>query len=283
LTELPIAASELERRTVARVSSRLIPFLMSCYFVAYLDRVNVGFAALTMNQDLHLSASAFGFGAGIFFIAYFFLEVPSNLLLERVGARRWIARIMFTWGLVSGATALVRGETSFYAVRVLLGIAEKSERDVTSLFQIFVAKMLHAGVGGTAVGAGGESLADHLFRRVAEAGLGEAHALGKLAKKPDVGARFPERLNGLAGKLGVVVTVGALNVGVFEEGGCWKDEIGIVRAIREEKVVDNREKIGAREAAANRILVGSNSAGIGVVYEEGVDAGAVFRPGAKFG
>lgn len=118
------ADSDLERRTLARVSARLIPFLVLCYFVAYLDRVNVGFAALTMNADLHLSASAFGFGAGVFFIAYFFLEVPSNLLLERVGARRWIARIMFTWGLVSGATAFVRGETSFYAVRVLLGIAE---------------------------------------------------------------------------------------------------------------------------------------------------------------
>jgi ACS family tartrate transporter-like MFS transporter len=119
-----MADADLEARTIAKVSARLIPFLILCYFVAYLDRVNVGFAALTMNQDLHLSASAFGFGAGIFFLAYFFLEVPSNLLLERVGARRWIARIMFTWGIVSGATAFVRGETSFYTVRVLLGIAE---------------------------------------------------------------------------------------------------------------------------------------------------------------
>jgi D-galactonate transporter len=114
----------LERRTIARVSARLVPFLVLCYFVAYLDRVNVGFAALTMNQDLGLSATAYGFGAGIFFVAYFFFEVPSNLFLERVGARRWIARIMFTWGIVSGATAFVRGETSFYVVRVLLGIAE---------------------------------------------------------------------------------------------------------------------------------------------------------------
>jgi D-galactonate transporter len=119
-----MAPSDLEKRTIARISARLVPFLITCYFVAYLDRVNVGFAALTMNQDLHLSASAFGFGAGIFFVAYFFLEVPSNLFLERVGARRWIARIMFTWGLVSGATAFVRGEASFYVVRVLLGIAE---------------------------------------------------------------------------------------------------------------------------------------------------------------
>jgi MFS transporter, ACS family, tartrate transporter len=118
------AASELESRTIARVSARLVPFLIGCYFVAYLDRVNVGFAALTMNRDLQLSASAFGFGAGIFFVAYFFFEVPSNLLLDRVGARLWIARIMFTWGIVSGATAFVRGETSFYAVRILLGVAE---------------------------------------------------------------------------------------------------------------------------------------------------------------
>ena len=114
----------LERCTIAKVSTRLIPFLILCFFVAYLDRVNVGFAALTMNKDLGLSASAFGFGAGIFFLAYFLFEVPSNLLLERVGARRWIARIMFSWGVISGATAFVGGETSFYVVRVLLGIAE---------------------------------------------------------------------------------------------------------------------------------------------------------------
>jgi len=114
----------LEQRTIAKVSARLIPFLILCYFVAYLDRVNVGFAALTMNKDLGLSASAFGFGAGIFFLAYFLFEVPSNLFLERVGARKWIARIMFTWGVISGATAFIGGEASFYLVRVLLGIAE---------------------------------------------------------------------------------------------------------------------------------------------------------------
>jgi len=111
----------LEQRTIAKVSARLIPFLILCFFVAYLDRVNVGFAALTMNADLGLSASAFGFGAGIFFLAYFLFEVPSNLFLERVGARKWIARIMFTWGLCSAATAFIRGETGFYVVRVLLG------------------------------------------------------------------------------------------------------------------------------------------------------------------
>jgi ACS family tartrate transporter-like MFS transporter len=115
---------DLEHRTIAKVSARLVPFLITCYFVAYLDRVNVGFAALTMNKDLNLSAAAYGFAAGIFFLAYFLFEVPSNLFLERVGARKWIARIMFTWGVVSGATAFVRGETSFFIVRVLLGIAE---------------------------------------------------------------------------------------------------------------------------------------------------------------
>src|SRR5947208_16759467 len=115
---------EIETRTIAKVKRRLVPFLVTCYFVAYLDRVNVGFAALTMNKDLGLSASAFGFGAGIFFLAYFLFEVPSNLFLERVGARKWIARIMCTWGSVSGSMAFIRGEGSFYVLRVLLGIAE---------------------------------------------------------------------------------------------------------------------------------------------------------------
>ena len=114
----------LETRTIARVTTRLVPFLIVCYFVAYLDRVNVGFAALTMNADLNISATAYGFGAGIFFLSYFIFEVPSNLFLERFGARKWIARIMLSWGVLSGATAFVQGETSFYVVRFLLGIAE---------------------------------------------------------------------------------------------------------------------------------------------------------------
>lgn len=115
---------ELETRTIARVTVRLVPFLIVCYFVAYLDRVNVGFAALTMNKDLGISATAYGFGAGIFFLSYFLAEVPSNLLLERFGARKWIARIMLSWGLLSGATAFVTGEYTFYLVRFLLGLAE---------------------------------------------------------------------------------------------------------------------------------------------------------------
>jgi MFS transporter, ACS family, tartrate transporter len=114
----------IEKRTIAKVSRRLIPFLMLCYFIAYLDRVNVGFAALTMNRDLGISATAYGFGAGIFFFSYFLFEVPSNLALERFGARKWIARIMMSWGILSGCTAFVTGEYTFYLVRVLLGIAE---------------------------------------------------------------------------------------------------------------------------------------------------------------
>ena len=123
----------LETSTLAKVTKRLVPFLIICYFVAYLDRVNVGFAALTMNQDLGLSQTAFGFGAGIFFIAYFIFEVPSNLLLERFGARKWIARIMLSWGILSGLMAFIPdiarvtglgNENSFYLIRVLLGAAE---------------------------------------------------------------------------------------------------------------------------------------------------------------
>ncbi|CAL8478228.1 MFS transporter [Caballeronia novacaledonica] len=124
---------DLEARTMKRVMVRLVPFLILCYFIAYLDRVNVGFAALQMNKALGFTASMFGFGAGIFFIAYFFFEVPSNLLLERFGARRWIARIMFTWGILAAAMAYIphiaqatglSNAYVFYGLRILLGIAE---------------------------------------------------------------------------------------------------------------------------------------------------------------
>lgn len=116
--------SELEKRALKRISGRIVPFIMILYFVAYIDRVNIGFAALTMNKDLGFSSSVFGFGAGIFFVGYFIFEVPSNLVLEKVGARLWIARVMITWGLISGAMAFVQGETSFYVLRFLLGAAE---------------------------------------------------------------------------------------------------------------------------------------------------------------
>ncbi len=119
-----MSAEAVERQTVAKVSRRLLPILILGYFAAYLDRVNVSFAALQMNGDLGFSSSVFGFGVGVFFIGYFVFEVPSNLALERFGARKWLARIMVSWGLLSAAMVLVRGETSFYIVRVLLGVAE---------------------------------------------------------------------------------------------------------------------------------------------------------------
>jgi MFS family permease len=111
-------------RIFARVSRRLLPFLFLCYVVAYLDRVNVGFAKLQMLSALHMSETAYGVGAGIFFIGYFLFEVPSNLILHRVGARVWISRIMITWGLLSCATMFVRTEPQFYALRFALGLAE---------------------------------------------------------------------------------------------------------------------------------------------------------------
>jgi MFS family permease len=109
---------------VRTATKRLIPLLALAYLLNYIDRVNVGFASLTMNADLGLSAAAYGLGAGLFFIGYFFFEVPSNVILHRVGARIWIARIMVTWGVVASSTAFIQGEIGFYVVRVLLGIAE---------------------------------------------------------------------------------------------------------------------------------------------------------------
>jgi ACS family tartrate transporter-like MFS transporter len=116
--------SELETSTIRAISMRLIPFLVMAYFFAYLDRVNLGFAALTMNAELKFSPTVFGWGAGIFFIGYFIFEVPSNLALEKFGASRWIARIMVTWGIISALMAIVSGEWSFYILRFLLGVAE---------------------------------------------------------------------------------------------------------------------------------------------------------------
>lgn len=111
---------------VRTATKRLIPLLALAYLLNYIDRVNVGFASLTMNADLGLSAAAYGLGAGLFFVGYFFFEVPSNVILHRVGARIWIARIMVTWGVVASSTAFIQGEIGFYVVRVLLGIAEAS-------------------------------------------------------------------------------------------------------------------------------------------------------------
>jgi MFS transporter, ACS family, tartrate transporter len=116
--------SELERRTVRKISWRIVPFIMLLYFIAFIDRVNIGFAALTMNKDLGFSSSVFGLGAGIFFLGYFLFEVPSNLILNKVGARLWIARVMITWGIISAIFAFIKGETSFLILRFLLGVAE---------------------------------------------------------------------------------------------------------------------------------------------------------------
>jgi MFS transporter, ACS family, tartrate transporter len=113
-----------ERAIFAKAAWRLIPFMGLLYVVNFLDRVNVGFAALTMNGDLGLSAKAYGFGAGLFFFGYFLCEVPSNAIMMKVGARRWVFRIMLSWGLISMALALARTPSEFYVLRFLLGMAE---------------------------------------------------------------------------------------------------------------------------------------------------------------
>ena len=120
----PQIASKIASKVASKIAWRLVPLLMLCYFVAFLDRVNVSFAALTMNADLGFDSAVFGLGAGIFFLGYFVFEVPSNLALARFGARTWITRIMVSWGLVSAAMALVWNDTSFYVGRFLLGAAE---------------------------------------------------------------------------------------------------------------------------------------------------------------
>src|SRR6188768_1820498 len=118
------AKSDIETSTIRTISVRLIPFLVLAYFFSYLDRVNLGFVALTMNAELKFTPLIFSWGAGIFFIGYFIFEVPSNLALEKFGASRWIARIMVTWGIISALMALTSGVTSFYVLRFLLGVAE---------------------------------------------------------------------------------------------------------------------------------------------------------------
>ncbi|UDM49071.1 MFS transporter [Cupriavidus sp. MP-37] len=118
------ADSQIEKRAYSKVFWRIMPFLMLCYVVAYLDRVNVGFAKLQMGQDLAFSETVFGLGAGLFFIGYFLFELPSNLLMHKIGARIWIARIMITWGIISALFMFVQTPTQFYVMRFLLGLAE---------------------------------------------------------------------------------------------------------------------------------------------------------------
>ena len=117
-------SASFESKTYAKVARRLIPFLMLCYLGAYLDRVNVGFAKLQMLNDLRFSETIYGLGAGIFFLGYFLFEVPSNLMLHKVGARNWLARIMLTWAVISACFVFVKSPATFYVLRFLLGVAE---------------------------------------------------------------------------------------------------------------------------------------------------------------
>ena len=121
---VPAAMSEIETRVVRRLQRRILPFVMVLYFVSFLDRVNVGFAAFSMNKAIGLTSSAFGFGGGVFFLGYILFQVPSNLIMLRVGARVWIAQVVVAWGFVSVASAFVVGPHSFYVLRFLLGLAE---------------------------------------------------------------------------------------------------------------------------------------------------------------
>ena len=115
---------DIEKRTLRKITWRIVPFIMILYLIAYIDRVNIGFAAITMKEDLGFTSSILGFGAGIFFLGYFLFEVPSNIILHKVGARIWIARVMVTWGIIAGGMAFVESSTSFYVMRFLLGVAE---------------------------------------------------------------------------------------------------------------------------------------------------------------
>src|ERR687896_574752 len=168
MTDAGTRQDPLVEGAVRRAMWRLLPFLGLCYLLNYVDRVNVGFASLTMNADLGLSNAAYGLGAGLFFIAYFFFEVPSNVILHKIGARIWIARIMVTWGIIASATAFVQGEVSFYIVRFLLGVAEAGffpgiilyltwwfpERERTRVLALFMTAIAAAYVAGGPISGG---------------------------------------------------------------------------------------------------------------------------------
>src|SRR3979411_574309 len=133
----------LERSTMRKVYLRLLPFAILSYVLAYIDRINVSFAGLTMRGDLDMSAGTFGFAVGMFFWGYFIFEVPSNVILEKIGARVWIARIMITWGILAGLTAMVTGSTSFAIVRFLLGVAGAGFFPTTTLSFRYVSPSHH--------------------------------------------------------------------------------------------------------------------------------------------
>ena len=176
----------LTKRASQKIARKIIPFLMLCYFVAYLDRVNVGFAALTMNKDLGFTAEMFGFGAGIFFFGYFIFEVPSNLLLERFGARMWIARIMISWGIVSTADIGMK--------KVTPGIMKSAHSEVVALASRDLDKARAA---------------------LAQLGLAKARAYGsyeELLRDPNIDAVY----NPLPNHLHVPVTLAAATLAISE-------------------------------------------------------------------
>ena len=123
----------IEQRTMKKVFRHLVPFLMFCYFFNFLDRVNVSFAALQMNKDLGFSAAVFGFGSGILFLAYMLCETPSNVLLTWFGARKWLARIMISWGIIASSMVFIMGEYSFYTLRVLLALPRPGSSQASSI------------------------------------------------------------------------------------------------------------------------------------------------------
>src|SRR5262250_932825 len=123
-SEMAIAPPSIETTTIHKLRIRIIPFLFLLYVVAYLDRINIGFAALTMNKELAITSRQFGLLVGVFFLGYFLLEIPSNLLLHKIGARIWIARILISWGIIAVLTGFVSTAYQLYAARFLLGLAE---------------------------------------------------------------------------------------------------------------------------------------------------------------
>src|SRR6478752_7302110 len=125
MPDIPSTTAISEDAVYAKVAGRIVPLLFICYIAAYLDRVNVSFAKLQMQADVpEISDTVFGLGAGIFFLGYFIFEVPSNMLMEKLGARLWIARIMITWGIISSSMVFVNSAAAFYGLRLLLGFAE---------------------------------------------------------------------------------------------------------------------------------------------------------------
>nr|WP_310615652.1 MFS transporter [Pantoea cypripedii] len=117
-------SDELERVTLKKITWRIVPFVMFAYFIAFFDRINIGFAALTMNEDLGFSSSVFGLGAGLFFVGYFITDIPSNVILQKVGPRIWLARIMISWGIIAACMMFIKSASGFYILRFLLGVAE---------------------------------------------------------------------------------------------------------------------------------------------------------------